>query len=32
MTAYTYPFLDIPEREDKPRTRGRTMVHDGGNS
>lgn len=30
MTAYTYPFLEIPEREGKPRTHGRTMVHDGG--
>ena len=30
MTAYTYPFLDFPERKSKPRTCGRTMVHDGG--
>jgi len=30
MTAYTYPFLDFPEREGKPRRLGRTMVHDGG--
>ncbi len=30
MTDYTYPFIEIPERESKPRSRGRTMVHDGG--
>ncbi|MEX2452055.1 MAG: phosphosulfolactate synthase [Rhodospirillales bacterium] len=30
MTRYSYPFLEIPARESKPRTLGKTMVHDGG--
>ena len=30
MCGYTYPYLTLPERQDKPRTVGRTMVHDSG--
>ncbi|MEQ8195227.1 MAG: phosphosulfolactate synthase [Rhodospirillales bacterium] len=30
MTRCSYPFLDIPDREGKPRKLGKTMVHDGG--
>ena len=30
MTDKTYPYLSIPERQTKPRTLGRTMVHDSG--
>ena len=30
MTEHTYPYLTIPDRQEKPRTVGRTMVHDGG--
>ena len=30
MTRRTYPYLTLPKRQDKPRTVGRTMVHDSG--
>jgi phosphosulfolactate synthase len=30
MTAHTYPYLTLPERQGKPRTVGLTMVHDSG--
>ena len=30
MAEFMYPFIEIPEREGKPRSRGKTMVHDGG--
>jgi len=30
MTSQTYPYLTVPERQDKPRAVGRTMVHDSG--
>lgn len=30
MQNYTYPYLTLPERQDKPRNVGCTMVHDSG--
>ncbi len=30
MNQLTYPYLTLPKRQDKPRTVGRTMVHDSG--
>lgn len=30
MSRNTYPYLTLPERQEKPRTVGRTMVHDSG--
>jgi len=30
VNRHTYPYLTLPERQDKPRTVGRTMVHDSG--
>jgi len=30
MNVHTYPYLTLPERQNKPRTVGRTMVHDSG--